>query len=155
MSARGQPIAYQTHASSNPVFRYFDQEEPVDTASKSSFASSMDEAQMLVRRCAEPRPAGDLVKAAIHRASRRLDLSFSRTRDIWYGDARRIDAREMDRLRQAAFRTEFANAIAGIETLRNQMLASHSETARQVAAGLEAALCALGRNVGDSGKFKD
>src|ERR1700688_4067412 len=120
----------------------------------SSYASSIDEAQILVRRCAEPRPAGDQVKAAIRRASQRLEIPFSRTRDIWYGDARRIDAHEMDRLRQAAFRTEFTNAIAGIETLRNQMVASPSEAARQVAAGLDAALCALGRNVGESGEFK-
>src|SRR5882762_4043662 len=99
----------------------------------SSSASSIDEAQTLVRRCAEPRPAADSVKAAIRRASQRLDIPFSRVRDIWYGDARRIDAQEMDRLRQAASRTEFTNAIASIETLRNQMLASRSEAARQVA----------------------
>ena len=52
----------------------------------------------LVRRCAEPRPAGDQVKAAILRSSRRLGLPFNRTKDIWYGDARRIDATGMDRL---------------------------------------------------------
>jgi acetyl-CoA acetyltransferase len=121
----------------------------------SPYASSIDEAQTLVRRCAEPRPAADSVKAAIRRASQRLDIPFSRVRDIWYGDARRIDAQEMDRLRQAASRTEFTNAIAGIETLRNQMLASRSEAARQVAAGLNAALCALGRNVGESAEFKE
>jgi hypothetical protein len=123
-----------------------------NTVPKTSRASAIAEVQALVRRFAEPRPAGDLVKAAIRRASQRLDIPFSRTRDIWYGDARRIDAQEKDRLRQAAFRTEFTNAIAGIETLRNQMLESRSEAARQVAAGLNAALCALGRNVGESGK---
>ena len=68
----------------------------------SSYASSIDEAQTLVRRCAEPRPAADQVKAAIRRASQRLDIPFSRIRDIWYGDARRIDAEEMDRLRRGA-----------------------------------------------------
>jgi hypothetical protein len=125
-----------------------------DDLRKSSYASSIEEAQALIRRCAEPHPAADSVKAAIRRASQRLDLPFSRTRDLWYGDARRIDAHEMDRLRQAAFRTEFTNAIADIETLRNQMVASPSEAARQVAAGLDAALCALGRNVGESGEFK-
>jgi hypothetical protein len=30
----------------------------------SSYASSIDEAQTLIRRCAEPRPAADSVKAA-------------------------------------------------------------------------------------------
>jgi hypothetical protein len=81
----------------------------------SSFASSIDEAQTLVRRCAEPRPAGDQVKAAVRRASRRLGLSFNRTRDIWYGQARRIDAEEMDRLRRRAENSELAHAIARAE----------------------------------------
>ena len=88
----------------------------------SSYASSIDEAQTLVRRCAEPNLPGDSVNAAIRRASRRLGLSFTRTRDIWYGDARRIDAAEMDRLGQAAENAEFAHAVAGIEVLRKRML---------------------------------
>jgi hypothetical protein len=111
---------------------------------KSSHASSIDEAQTLVRRCAEPRPPGDQVKAAIRRASRRLGLPFTRTRDIWYGDARRIDAEEMDRLRQSAENAEFAQAVAGIEVLRNRMLESNLPASRQVFAALTAALSALG-----------
>jgi len=111
---------------------------------KSPYASSIDEAQMHVRRCAEPRPPGDQVKAAIRRASRRLGLSFTRTRDIWYGDARRIDAAEMDRLRQGAENAEFAQAIAGIEVLRNRMLESNLPASRQVFTALTAALSALG-----------
>jgi hypothetical protein len=129
------------------------QMDVADDLRKPSYASSIEEASALIRQCAEPRPAGDQVKAAVRRASRRLELPFSRTRDIWYGDAWRIDAREMDRLRQAASRTEFTNAIACIETLRNQMLASRSDAARQVVAGLNAALCALGRKVNKSGEF--
>jgi phytoene/squalene synthetase len=109
-------------------------------------ASSINEAQTLVRRCAEPRPAGDQVKAAVRRASQRLDIPFSRVRDIWYGDARRINADEMDRLRQVAENTELAHAVAGIEVLRNRMLASRSPASRQVVAGLSAALRALGRD---------
>ena len=110
----------------------------------SSYASSIDEAQTLVRRCAEPRPTGDLVKAAIRRASQRLDLPFSRVRDIWYGDARRIDAEEMDRLRQGAQNAEIAQAVAGIEALKNRMLESNLPTSHQVFATLAAALSALG-----------
>jgi hypothetical protein len=110
----------------------------------SSHASSIEEAQTLVRRCAEPRPAGDQVKAAIRRASRRLGLPFTRTRDIWYGDARRIDAEEMDRLRQGAENAELAQAVAGIEVLRNRMLESNLPASRQVFAALTAALSALG-----------
>jgi hypothetical protein len=77
----------------------------------SSYAS-IDEVQTLVRQCAEPRPADDQVKAVILRASRHLGLPFNRTRDIWYGNAMRIDAEEMDRLRKEADGIEIAHAIA-------------------------------------------
>jgi hypothetical protein len=110
----------------------------------SPYAASIDEAQTFVRRCAQSRLPGDSVKAAIRCASRRLGFSFTRTRDIWYGDARRIDAAEMDRLRQAAENAEFAQAIAGIEVLRNRMLESNLPASRQVFAALTAALSALG-----------
>src|SRR5229473_3369980 len=92
----------------------------------SPFASSIDEARALVRQCAEPRPAGELVKEAIFRASRRLEMPVSRTRDVWYGDARRIDAEEMDRLRRGAEKTELAQALAAIEFLKNKIVASSS-----------------------------
>jgi hypothetical protein len=109
----------------------------------SSYASSIDEAQAHVRRCAEPRPAGDIVKAAIRRASRRLDIPFSRTKDIWYGDARRIDAEEMDRLRRGAEKAELAQAVAAIEFLANKALASPSSASHQMISNLQAALLAF------------
>jgi hypothetical protein len=106
----------------------------------SSYVSSIDEAQTLVRRCAEPGPAGDLTKAAIRRVSQRLDIPFSRTKDIWYGDARRIDAKEMDRLRSGAEKTELVQAIAAIEFLANKALASPSSASHQMISNLQAAL---------------
>jgi hypothetical protein len=109
----------------------------------SSYVSSIEEAQALIRRCAEPRPAGDLVKAAVRRASKRLDIPFSRTRDIWYGDARRIDAEEMDRLRREAEKAELSQAVATMEILGNKIPASASN---QVIASLHEALLALQRN---------
>jgi len=61
---------------------------------------SIAEASSFVRRVAEPRPDGDSVKAAILRASRRLQWTFTRTKDIWYCDPRiRISAAESDQLR--------------------------------------------------------
>jgi hypothetical protein len=149
-SERGRLVGH-AHSSPSSIANFATgtfEVEPVDVARKlrKSFASSIEEAQSLVRRCAEPRPAGDQVKAAVRRASQRLEIPFSRTRDIWYGDARRINAEEMDRLRQIAENTEFAHAIAGIELLRNSMLASRSPASRQVVAGLNAALRALGRD---------
>jgi hypothetical protein len=112
----------------------------------SSYASSIDEAQTLVRRCAEPRPAGDQVKAAVRRASQRLGIPFSRVRDIWYGDARRIDADEMDKLRREAEKAELTQAVAAIEFLRNTILGSHSSASHQVIASLHAALLAFQRD---------
>jgi hypothetical protein len=76
----------------------------------SPFASSIEEARALIRQCAEPRKVGELVKEAIFRASRRLEMPVSRARDIWYGDARRIDAHEMDRLRRGAEEAELTQA---------------------------------------------
>jgi hypothetical protein len=109
-----------------------------------SYASSADEAQILTRLCAEPRPAGDHVKAAVLRASRRLGFSFNRTRDIWYRNAKRIDAEEMDCLRQTAEKVELMQAVASIELLKSKILASRSAVSREIAASLAAAVQALG-----------
>src|ERR1700759_2607845 len=107
------------------------------------FPSSLEEAGFLVRKCAEPCPAGDTVKAAIRRASQRLQLSFTRIKDIWYGDARRIDANEMDRLRQIADEAELAQAVAGIRFAIKKIEASSSPDAARLIGGLAAALDAL------------
>jgi hypothetical protein len=112
----------------------------------SSYASSIDEAQTLVRLCAEPRPAAEQVKAAVRRASQRLGIPFSRTRDIWYGDARRIDADEMDRLRREAEKAKLTQAVAAIEFLRNKILESPSSASHQVVASLHAARFAFQRD---------
>jgi hypothetical protein len=104
------------------------------------FPSVIEEAQFLVRKCAEPCPAGDNIKGAIRRSSERLQLSFTRIRDIWYGDARRIDAKEMDRLRQVADEVELAQAVAGVELAIKRIESSGSPEAAQVIAGLVAAI---------------
>jgi hypothetical protein len=109
------------------------------------FPSSLEEARLLVRKCAEPCPAGDSVKAAIRRSSQRLQLSFTRIRDIWYGDARRIDALEMDRLRQTAEEVELSQAVAAIEFLLKKNENSRSPQSAEVIAGLTMALGALMR----------
>jgi hypothetical protein len=83
------------------------------------------------------------VKAAIRRASQRLEIPFSRTRDIWYGDARRIGAEEMDRLRHGAEKAELAQAVAAIELLKNRAVAPASH---QVITNLHAALLAFQRD---------
>ncbi len=64
--------------------------------------SAACEASSLLRQLAEPRPAGDSVKAAINRAARRVQFTAVRATAIWYRLARVIRAEEMDALRRAA-----------------------------------------------------
>lgn len=65
----------------------------------SNKSSEISNSMRLVQIAAEPRPPGDSVRAAIGRACRKLGWRFNRTREIWYGNARRIGANEMDQLR--------------------------------------------------------
>jgi hypothetical protein len=67
-----------------------------------SIMGSVSEAAILIRRIAEPRPVGDSVKSAIRRAAHRLGWHWGRAKSVWYQEARRIDAHEMDALRQQA-----------------------------------------------------
>lgn len=62
--------------------------------------ASREEAAKLVRTAAEPPLVGDTIKTTIARAASRLGWDFNRTQDIWRKEARRIDAFEMDQLRQ-------------------------------------------------------
>jgi len=65
--------------------------------------SALVEAQALVRKVAEPVPAGDSVKAAIGRASRRLKWNFNRTKSLWYADERaKVSGDELTQLRDVA-----------------------------------------------------
>ena len=122
-----------------------------NTVPKTSRASAIAEAQALVRLCAEPRPAGDNIKGAIRRASWRTGMPFSRAKSIWYGDARRIEAAEMDRLRRGAENAEIAQAVAGVEILR-KMLASCFPDADRILAELAAALRAHGVGANELGQ---
>lgn len=73
-----------------------------DKSSEDSAVLCIAEAKQLVRSVAEPREVGDGVKAAIARSASRLRWTYSRTREIWYARAKRIDAHEMDALRREA-----------------------------------------------------
>ena len=64
--------------------------------------SASVEASRLLREIVSPTPAGTKVKVLIAQAARRLGWSYSRTFDVYYQKARRIDAAEMDALRKAA-----------------------------------------------------
>lgn len=60
------------------------------------------EARHLVELIAGPLRLGDNVKAALGRVACTTGIGHRRVRGIWNGEARRIEAEEMDRLRQAA-----------------------------------------------------
>src|SRR4051812_17472473 len=68
-------------------------------SAKAENVSAKAEAKRLVQLAAEPRQIGDSIKGQIQRASRALKWSSSRTKDVWYGDAKRITVAEMDALR--------------------------------------------------------
>lgn len=103
--------------------------ERADKSSEFSDKSAdISDAMRFVRLAAEPRAVGDSIKAAINRAARKLHWSPTRTRDIWYGHARRIDVAEMDALRalerarlDADFITERRRNIEQLAVLRTRL----------------------------------
>jgi hypothetical protein len=105
-----------------------------------STASSLDEARILVQRCAEPRPVGDSAKAAINRAAKRLGFSHNRTKDMWYRAARRIHSYEMDRLRRCAANADLEQAVAGLKLLRSRLAMMSSPKCRELIDAIDAAL---------------
>jgi hypothetical protein len=110
--------------------------------------SSVSEAQTLVQRVAAPRGVSDSVKAAIVRAARRLDFPFTRTRDIWYGHARRIEAAEMDRLREEAAHVEARLLVSNLLVMRERLSKTDEGFHRDTIIALEHALRTLGVQVG-------
>ena len=78
-------------------------------------AAYLSEMQTLVRRVAQPAPAGDSVKAAIGRAARAIGISWERAREHWYGRARSCPAHELIAARAAA---EDAAVRAAIDAAR-------------------------------------
>jgi hypothetical protein len=94
--------------------------EKSNKPSEISFVSSLAEASFLLRRVAEPRPAGDSVKTALSRAWRRLPgWSFNRIRDVWHADARiKISADELDQLRRTARQDKAEDARQAIREAR-------------------------------------
>ena len=100
------------------------------------------EASDLIRLVAGPREGS--VKASIARAARRLGLKPSRAKTLWYGEAKRIDAGEMDALRRQAAEVERRRAIAAVAALRAQVRVSGADDAGAALVHLDRALVALG-----------
>ncbi len=109
--------------------------------------SSVTEASVLVRRVAGPRDTGESVKVAIARAARMLGFDYSRTKSLWYRNARRIDAAEMDRLRDRAARQDRDRAVATMVELRSRLAATDAEFHRPTIAALDSALRGMGAEI--------
>lgn len=105
---------------------------------KARAMSAVTEAAHLMRHLAEPAVPGESVKAAIMRAARKAGVPAGLGKRLWYGEARRIDADTMDRLRERAALDHAA--LGGAVNARQALL--------QRLAAVEAA---LGISVADDG----
>ncbi len=111
---------------------------------KSNTSSEISDAMQMLHEVAEPRPVGDTIKAAIGRASHKLGWKYERTREVWYGNARRLHVNEMDALRERArarlavsLDAERRRNIEQIAVLRTRLQLRDGEFHRDDIAALE------------------
>lgn len=112
--------------------------------------SSVAEMTSLLRAVAAPTDPGEGVKAAIGRAARRLGLPWGRAKRLWYGEARRVDAWEMDAARRflaaraknnaAALRMEHARALDALALLEARLAAVDADFHCEATAALRSAV---------------
>lgn len=65
-------------------------------------SDALCEARSLLQEYIAPPIAGESMKVRIARAARYVGFTYGRTGTLWYGNARRVDAQEIDLLRAAA-----------------------------------------------------
>jgi hypothetical protein len=61
----------------------------------------MSEAAVMLRELSLPWEPGERIKSILDRTSRLAKLSYSRTYEIWYGRARRIETYEVEQIAEA------------------------------------------------------
>jgi hypothetical protein len=97
------------------------------------------EASELLKRLAEPAPAGAHIETLIRSVARKVGLSFSRAKALWYREAAVVRSEEMDALRAAArargeaegvVRREYQELIARIEQLERRLEAPGPDVGR-------------------------
>jgi len=71
-----------------------------ENPSENQEMADVTEASELLREHASPVQPGELIAHQIRRAARKAGLTASRAKAIWYGEARKITAHEMDALRK-------------------------------------------------------
>jgi hypothetical protein len=125
--------------------------EVSEIQSESTEMSSVAEASTLLRSFVGDAPAGTKVKSLITSAAKAAGWKFTRTKDVWYRDARRIEAHEMDRLRSVAAKLEVERTINRLLVLREGLAKTDPDFHRETIDALERALRGMGREVGTVG----
>jgi predicted alpha/beta-hydrolase family hydrolase len=110
--------------------------------SEFSKMSSVTEAMLLVRSIGTSREGP--IKTRIAYASRRLGWLYSRTKNVWYSNARRIDAAEIDQLRKVALGAERERAVSAVVALRAQLAETNPHLHGEAVDALDTALRSLG-----------
>lgn len=113
--------------------------------------SSAAEMSSLVREVADFAAPSPNWKDRVNAAARVLRLPFGRVKSLYYGDARRIDAEEMDRaraaaeqLREAGLRRKAAEHIAWLNSTIERLRTVDPEFHSVDVVGLERAVARLG-----------
>lgn len=126
--------------------------------SKEAELSSAAEMTALVREVADSSAPTRNWKDRVHAASRILRLPFGRTKAHYYGEARRVDAEEMDRaraaaeeLREARLRKQAGEHLAWLNTTIEHLRQTDEEFHSFNVDGLERALARLGAQCGAVG----
>lgn len=92
--------------------------------------SASVEASELLKRLAEPAPAGAHIETLIRGVARKVGLSFSRAKALWYREAAVVRSEEMDALRALArtrdeaegeLRWQFQDVMARIAEIERRL----------------------------------
>jgi hypothetical protein len=123
--------------------------------SKGAEMSSVAEMSSLVREVADFAAPSPNWKDRVNAAARVLQLPFGRAKAHYYGEARRVDAEEMDRAREAAeqlreakLRRKAAEHLAWLNTSIEHLRSVDPEFHSLDVAGLERAVARLGAQCG-------
>ena len=81
----------------------------------------MTDIRAALKELALPCPLGDRVKSAIDRASRASGIPYARAREIWYGNNRRIEAHEAEKVEQALHRKRTREARNELHELKTRI----------------------------------
>lgn len=98
-----------------------------DKSVRCAMMSAVAQASDHLRAVVLPVRPGESVKALLRRAAQRTGLPHSRTREIWYGRAKRIDAVELQAIQAALPPLSDADSVelclAYAQSLENRMAA--------------------------------